>query len=51
MMMTQGCTEAFEAWLDGYWPLWRQHVGNIKYVGLKRAFEAGWTARRRRPTG
>lgn len=35
---------AFTAFLDGYWPLWRQHEGWPRYNDLKAAFFAGWTA-------
>lgn len=35
---------AFVAFLDGYWPLWRQHEGDVHYQALKAAFAAGWNA-------
>lgn len=33
--------EAFHIWLDKFWPLWKQHVGGVRYQDLKSAFYAG----------
>lgn len=35
---------AFTAFLDGHWPLWRQHIDGIRYNDLLAAFKAGWSA-------
>lgn len=37
--------ELFHEYLNSEWPLWKQHVGSIHYVGLSRAFRAGLSAR------
>lgn len=33
--------EAFFAFLDDYWPLWRQHEGSTRWHDLRAAFLAG----------
>jgi hypothetical protein len=36
--------EAFTAFLNVYWPLWRQHQHEMRYNDLLEGFKAGWAA-------
>jgi hypothetical protein len=33
--------DRFHLWLDQAWPLWKQHVGSVHYMDLRRAYYAG----------
>jgi hypothetical protein len=36
--------QAFELWLDQFWPTWAKESGSTRWLDLRAAFYAGWEA-------
>jgi hypothetical protein len=44
MDVNSAAAEAFYAYLEKEWPLWKGHIGSVHYQDLRKAFFAGYEA-------